>query len=252
MSETLDEIGRLIERKEFAFAVTPNVDHVMRHRRHQEFRNIYAAAQLVVPDGVPLLWASKLLGDSLKERVNGTDLFERTCSLAAERGYSVYLLGGNPGAAGRAGKRLLESNPGLRIAGWDCPPPGFQKDADSNARIVKKVRDSGADILFVALGSPKQEEWIYRFGRSTGAKFAVGIGISFSLVGGDIKRAPVFLQRAGLEWLWRLSREPARLWKRYLLDDMPFLGLVLREAWTRRRIAGAAPKIPGRVERLFR
>ena len=134
MVETLAQISRIVDGNEFAYAVTPNVDHLMRLRGDCTFREIYKAAQLVVADGVPLVWASRILGRPLKERVNGTDLFERTCALAAQRGYSVYLLGGNPGSAVKAGRRLSDKH-ALKIAGWFCPDLGFEDDPAQNRAI---------------------------------------------------------------------------------------------------------------------
>src|ERR1035438_6824570 len=234
MAESLGRIATAVESDVYAYAVTPNVDHVMRLRRDGYFRKIYESADLVVPDGVPLVWASRLLGKSLKERVNGTDLFENACELAAERGYKLYLLGGNPGAAMKAGACLRIKYPTLRIVGSLCPEFGFDEDPSQNSKIQDQIRQSGADILFVGLGAPKQEQWIYQYARGSGVRFAVGIGISFSFVAGELSRAPVWMQRSGLEWLWRLISEPRRLWKRYLVEDMPFLLLILVASIQRR------------------
>jgi N-acetylglucosaminyldiphosphoundecaprenol N-acetyl-beta-D-mannosaminyltransferase len=227
MREALDKIETLVDKRQFSYAVTPNVDHILKVRNDPDFREVYEKADLVVTDGVPLLWASRMLGTPLPERINGTDLFERTCELAAQRGYSVYLLGGNPGTARNACKRLSARLPELRIAGWECPPYGFGGDVSENLKVQARIRESGADILFVGLGAPKQEEWIFTYGKGAGVAFAVGVGVSFSFVGGDIRRAPLWMQHGGLEWLWRLLKEPGRLWKRYLVDDVAFFHLLL-------------------------
>ncbi len=227
MDETLLAIAEIVERRKFAFAVTPNVDHTMKLRKNAKFRELYAKAGLVVADGMPLIWAAKLLGTPLKERISGADLFDRTCAMAAQNGYSVFLLGGSPGAAPLACEKLHKMFPDLKIAGWDCPPYGFAKDLEKNKAIQKKIRDSGADILFVGLGAPLQEEWMCEYGEGSGAAFAIGVGVSFSFMGGVIKRAPLWMQRSGLEWLWRLLKEPRRLWKRYLVEALPFFGMLL-------------------------
>jgi N-acetylglucosaminyldiphosphoundecaprenol N-acetyl-beta-D-mannosaminyltransferase len=232
MNETIDQIIRWIEKGDFSYAVTPNVDHMMKLQRDKSLREIYSKARLVLADGVPLVWASAILGKPLKERVNGTDLFERLCEVAADRGYAVYLMGGNPGAAEAAAQVLKQRHQGLRIAGCDCPEYGFETSPNACKIVQERIALAKADILFVGLGAPKQERWIYKFGRESGVAFAVGIGISFSLVGGEIKRAPKWMQRAGFEWLWRLGAEPRRLWKRYILEDMPFVALIGRE-WMR-------------------
>lgn len=229
MAEAVARIVDTIDEGDFAFAVTPNVDHVMKLRHDEHFREIYRNARFVLPDGVPLLWASSLLGPPLKERINGTDLFERLCEVAAARRYSIYLLGGNPGAAEGAARVLARRYPGLQVAGCDCPKLGGETDSLACETARDRIAAARPNILFVALGAPKQEEWIYEYGHSTGASFAVGIGISFSLVAGEIRRAPRWMQYWGLEWFWRLLTEPRRLWKRYLVDDLPFIGLVARD-----------------------
>lgn len=229
MHEVLNRIVTSVETRTFSFAVTPNVDHLMKLRKDHVLRSIYKRANLVLPDGVPLLWASKLLRTPLKERINGTDLLVRLCEVAAERGYSVYFLGGNPGTAATAATVLSNQSPGLRVAGWSCPIYGFENDPVACEEIRERIVSAKPDILFVGLGAPKQEKWIHKYARETGVCFAVGIGISFSLVCGELMRAPKWMQSHGFEWLWRLCVEPKRLWKRYLLDDMPFISLVMFE-----------------------
>jgi N-acetylglucosaminyldiphosphoundecaprenol N-acetyl-beta-D-mannosaminyltransferase len=228
MDEALLAIGEIVERRRFAYAVTPNVDHTVKFRNSAQFRELYGRATLVVADGVPLLWAARILGTPLKERINGTDLFERTCEFAAQSGYSVFFLGGSPGAGASASAKLMQRYPKLKIAGCECPPVGFYKSAEQNEAIQKKIRQSGADILFVGLGAPQQEQWMCDYAEGAGVSFAIGIGVSFSFVGGLITRAPLWMQRNGLEWLWRLGKEPKRLWRRYLLEDLPFFGMLLQ------------------------
>lgn len=233
MNEAIDCVVESIDTETFSFAVTPNVDHLMKLRTNERMQAAYRKANLVLADGVPLLWASAILGTPLKERVNGTDLFERLCEAAAVRGYGVYLLGGNPGAAAAAARVLSIRNPGLRVAGSFCPEFGFESDPSICEEICKHIKLSKARILFVGLGAPKQEEWIEKYARATGVHFAVGIGISFSLVSGEVRRAPRVLQRAGFEWFWRLCVEPQRLWRRYLFEDMPFI-LIVACQWIRK------------------
>jgi N-acetylglucosaminyldiphosphoundecaprenol N-acetyl-beta-D-mannosaminyltransferase len=223
MDGAVDHIEGLIRKGDFSYTVTPNVDHLIKLQSEPEFRCAYASADLAVPDGVPLLWASRLLGTPLPERVNGTDLMVRLAAMAALKGYSVYLLGGAPGTAAAAARLLQEQNDGLRISGYACPPMGFELRPETNDPFVESVAASGADILFVALGAPKQEKWIHDHGSRTGVRHAVGIGGSFSLITGHIRRAPHWAQHSGLEWAWRLAHEPTRLWRRYLIDDLPFL-----------------------------
>jgi len=229
-AEAVARICELVDEGKFSYVVTPNVDHVMKLQMDEEFREIYLGASLVLADGVPLLWASKILGTPLKERVNGTDLLLRLCVASATKGYSIFLLGGNKGVARDACSILQARYSGLKIAGHYYPEFDFEKDAGECFRIQKTIADSKADILFVGLGAPKQEKWIKHYGPGCQVPVAIGVGASFSFVTGDLKRAPHWMQKYGLEWLWRLLCEPRRLWKRYILDDMPFLWLVAK-AW---------------------
>lgn len=223
MDEALQRVEQLMVERDFSYTVTPNVDHLIKLREDEDFRKVYALADLIVPDGVPLLWASRVLGTALKERVNGTDMFLRLSALSAERGYAVYLLGGAPGSAAATARILEERFPGVVIAGHACPPLGFHEVPEQNAAVIDAVARAQPDLLFVGLGAPKQEKWISTYGRLSGARHAVGIGGSFSMVSGAIQRAPEWAQRSGLEWMWRLAHEPERLWKRYLIEDLPFV-----------------------------
>lgn len=212
-----------------SYVVTANVDHLVRFARDPSVRTLYTSADLVVADGMPVIWASRFLGRRLPERVAGSDLFPALSARAATEGLSIYLLGGAPGTADRAAAILRDRHPTLRIAGTYCPDFGFEKDADECRRMAERIRESRADILFVGVGSPKQENWIAKYRDLTGAKLSIGVGISFSFLCGDVVRAPRWMQRLGLEWLHRLVQEPGRLWKRYLVEDMAFFRMVLRE-----------------------
>lgn len=234
--EALDRLVQLAVGERPAYAVTANVDHVVRFHRVPALQPLYRQADLVVADGMPLVWASRLLGTPLPERVAGSDLFPALCAGAAEADLSVFLLGGAPGVAARAAEVLQARHPRLRIAGACSPSYGFERDPAAVRKSVEAVRAARADILCVALGSPKQEQWIVAHREACGARLCIGVGISFSFVSGDVRRAPRWMQRAGLEWLHRLSCEPTRLWKRYLVEDARFLILVLRALLQRRHI----------------
>lgn len=233
MSEVLTQLCEMVESETFSYVVTPNVDHLMKVQKDSIFRGIYNGASLVVPDGVPLLWASNILGIPLKERINGTDLFIRLCEVSTAKGYSIFLLGGDKGVAQKACDMLKKKFPGINIAGFYCPEFGFDKDTNECHRIQKMILASNAEILFVGLGAPKQEKWISFYGPGTNVKLAIGVGVSFSFISGDLKRAPLWMQRCGLEWFWRLLSEPRRLWRRYIIEDMPFFWLI-GKAWLRR------------------
>ncbi len=218
-----------------AYAVTANVDHVVRVSRCPELKYLYTEADLTVADGMPLIWASRLLRTPLPERVAGSDLFPALCERAAEEGLSVFMLGGTPGSAEKAGEILQRRHPKLRVAGYCCPDFGFEHDPAQSADVLDQVGRTRPDILFVGLGSPKQEKWIAENRAACGAKLSIGVGISFSFLAGDVARAPLWMQRVGLEWAHRLWQEPGRLWKRYIVEDSAFVGLVLRQVLRSKR-----------------
>ena len=231
---TLEETTQLvIERAQAGgppgYIVTPNAQHVALLESSAELREAYEHAWLSVADGVPLIWASRLLGVPLPGRVNGTDLFEVTCAAAAESGVSVFLFGGKPGSAEGAVRVLSERHPTLRVAGTYCPPMGFERNADERRKAVEAVRQAAAGVVFVGLGAPKQERWMLESQEEIGAPVSMGIGGSFELVSGMVPRAPVWMQRHGLEWFYRLAREPRRLWKRYAVTNPHVVAIVRRQ-----------------------
>lgn len=211
------------------YVVTPNAQHILCLQKDARFREIYSKALLVVPDGVSLLWAAKFLQTALNGRVNGTDLFERICAVAAEKGLKIFLLGGRPGAADKAKETLQARHPGLKIVGTHCPPYGFESQPAELAWINSKIKAAAPHILFVGLGAPKQEYWIYANYQKLGVPISVGIGVSFELVANMVTRAPVFMQEIGLEWFFRLLVEPRRLWQRYIIGNPLFVWLVLKQ-----------------------
>lgn len=229
MNEAVRAIEEFTEKENPAFIVTPNVDHIMRLQDDAEFKKIYENADLVLADGMPLLWAARFLGTPLKEKISGSDLFPKLCEVAAKNGYKLFFLGGRPGAALKAAKDLRDRHPNIQIVGIYSPPFGFENDKEENDKIVKMIKDVKPDILFVGLGAPKQEKWIYKYRNVYQVPVSIGIGVSFEFVAGMVKRAPLWMQKAGLEWLWRIFMEPKRLWKRYLIDDMKFFWLVLKQ-----------------------
>lgn len=230
--EALQSICDLVVSGRFSFTVTPNVDHIMRLRRDRSFQSIYERAELVVPDGVPLIWASRLLDSPLPEPITGPDLVEHLADEAASKGFSVYLLGSSRESTELAAAALLERYPALRVAGCSFLSTGF--DEHASQVVASEIAESRADLLFVGLGAPRQEAWIAQFGPSTGARHAVAVGGSFAVISGLMARAPRWVRKLGLEWLWRLLHEPRRLWRRYLVDDLPFLWLIAGEIWRKR------------------
>jgi len=231
-----------------ACVVTPNAQHIVLLESDAALRDAYAHAQLVVADGASLLLASRLLGEKLRERVAGIDLFQRLCGQAEQFRLRVFLMGGRPGSAERAAGKLRRQFPALAVVGICCPPLGFEHDEQELRAIADAIRAARPAVLFVALGAPKQEAWMHQHGRRLGVSVLIGVGGSFEIVGGLVPRAPRLLQRLGCEWLYRLLREPRRLWKRYLFDNARFLRIILRQAarrWWLRSQADASAPAPG-------
>jgi N-acetylglucosaminyldiphosphoundecaprenol N-acetyl-beta-D-mannosaminyltransferase len=211
--------------------ITSNTDILRRYVTDPGFRTLAGGASLVVADGMPLIWASILQGSPLPERVSGSNLIYSLSAAAARKGHRIFLIGGDPGTAEAAGGRLAERFPGLVVAGAICPPFGYENNAEEMARMRAELKRARPELVFVALGCPKQERLIETLRAELPATWWIGVGISFSFVCGRVKRAPHWLQRAGLEWAHRLVQEPRRLARRYLLDGIPFaLYLLYRSA----------------------
>jgi len=227
--ETIERLFELVANKEPSYVVTPNVDHIMRLQQSPEFREIYKSAALVLADGMPILWGTRFLGQTLKKKISGSDLLPKVASEAAKRKCSLFFLGGRKGAAAKAAEVFTSHYPGLNVCGHYCPPWGFEYNSDELYKIEKLIKEAKPDILFVGLGSPKQENWIFKYHQKIGVPVSIGSGVSFEFIAGFVKRAPGWMQNCGFEWFWRLLMEPRRLWKRYLLTDMPFFRLLLRE-----------------------
>ena len=214
------------------WVATPNLDHLRRLWRDDSFRELCAHANLLVPDGMPLLWASRLQRTPLPGRVAGSDLISSLSSAAGKSGHTVFLLGGDPGTAEAAAQTLQQKIPELQVAGASCPPIGFEKDEAAMQRLAAELRAAKPDIVFVALGSPKQERLMEALRGELPDAWWLGVGISFSFLSGAVKRAPIWMQRAGLEWLHRLVQEPRRMAARYLAYGLPFaLILFANAAW---------------------
>lgn len=226
-SATIETVIDAVQAGRGGCLFTPNLHHM------QAFANgsdgaVYdrsaqlPGARLVVADGMPLIWASRLRGTPLPERVAGSNLILSLTAAAARDGASIFLLGGNPGAAEACAQRMRDEYRGVRIAGLMSPPPGFENDERALEEIVATLRDAAPDIVYLALGFPKQEKLALALAPELPATWFVGVGISFSFVCGEVRRAPRWMQASGLEWVHRLMQEPRRLFRRYVIDGLPF------------------------------
>jgi N-acetylglucosaminyldiphosphoundecaprenol N-acetyl-beta-D-mannosaminyltransferase len=204
---------------------------VVAMRDDREMRESIGSADLLVADGQSVVWAARLLGSALPERVPGIDLMHRAIELAERRGYSIYVLGARQEVLEAAIGRLRERHPRLRIAGYRN---GYFDDAEEEEVVAAEIRRSGADLLFVAISSPRKEYFLGRHGASLGVPYVMGVGGAIDVVAGHTRRAPMWVQRIGLEWAFRLVQEPRRLFRRYLVTNARFLGLVVRHALMRR------------------
>lgn len=235
----LDRIHGLVSAGRGGLVFTPNVDHVVLAERHPEFREAYAAAALSLADGTPIVWAARLLGRPLPERVAGSDLVWPLAERAAAAGWRVYLLGAGPGVAAEAAARL-RLRLGLQVVGADSPRIRLDGPDDS-AAALERVREARPHLLLVGLGAPKQEIWLHRHRADLQGVVSLGVGAGLDFLAGRLPRAPRWMSQAGLEWLFRLGREPRRLWRRYLVDDPRFLAVLWR-AWRARPPRQSAPE----------
>lgn len=223
MEETLNEIDKLIQKKNCSYVVTPNVDHIVRLEKDEELQKVYKNASLILTDGKPLIWISKWYKTPIKEKISGSDLFPKVCELAANKNYTMYLLGAAEGVADTAAKNLMKKYPGLNVVGTYSPPFGFEKNEQEMNKIKTQIQDVHPDILIVGLGCPKQEKFMYYHCKELGVPISFGLGASIDFEAGNIKRAPKWMSNHGLEWLYRFSKEPKRLFKRYFVDDLKII-----------------------------
>lgn len=202
--------------------MTPNVDILHRAMRDPESRDYLESSSIVVADGKPLIWASRIAGNALPVRVAGSDLIWSLSAAMATAGRSVYLLGGEPGVAAQAEEVLRERFVDLKLAGHLSPPFGFDTRSDEYDAICDEVVAAAPDLVFVGLGFPKQERVIARLRPRMPRTWFMGCGAAIGFVAGVHSRAPGWMQDSGLEWVHRLALEPRRLMRRYLVDDAPF------------------------------
>ncbi|WP_431263470.1 WecB/TagA/CpsF family glycosyltransferase [Roseateles chitinivorans] len=216
------------------WVVTPNIDILRRWRVEPAFRALVADATVFTADGRPIVWASQLQGTPLPTRLTGSDLFVALMHAAAAAGLRIALIGGNEGTADAAAAKLIPEAVAAGRVRCLCPPFGFEQQPQEMARLETLLSGWLPQIVFIGLGSPKQEKLIARLRPLAPRAWYLGVGVSFSFVAGDVKRAPGWMQRSGLEWVHRLTQEPGRLARRYLVDGIPFAAGLLWRSATRR------------------
>ncbi|SEK52538.1 N-acetylglucosaminyldiphosphoundecaprenol N-acetyl-beta-D-mannosaminyltransferase [Roseateles sp. YR242] len=237
VSQLADHIVTEAQAGRGGWVVTPNVDILRRWRLEPEFRALVADANVFTADGRPIVWASQLQGTPLPARLTGSDLFVQLVERGHAAGLRLALIGGNEGSAEAAAARLVPQGREATVRCL-CPPFGFEQQPAEMARLEQLLTDWQPQIVFIGLGSPKQEKTIARLRPLAPQAWFLGVGVSFSFVAGDVQRAPGWMQRSGLEWVHRLVQEPGRLARRYLVDGIPFaLGLLWRAARAKKHMA---------------
>ncbi|MDK0565288.1 WecB/TagA/CpsF family glycosyltransferase [Clostridium perfringens] len=225
MDESLDRAEELILNKKPSYVVTPNVDHIVKLESDKEFQDVYKNADLILTDGMPLIWISKMKGTPIKEKISGSDFFPKFCERASKKGYSLFLLGAAEGVALKAADNLKEKYKGINIVGTYSPSYGFEKKDEEIKEIIKMVNAVKPDILAVGLGAPKQEKFLYKYRNDLNVPISLAIGASIDFEAGNINRAPRWMQNCGLEWFYRLLKEPKRMFKRYIIDDLKIISI---------------------------
>lgn len=220
--EVVRWVGAELEAGRGGRIVTPNVDICRAAAQDPALKELVCSAELVVADGMPLVWAARLLGTPVPERVTGADLIWSLSKLAARRGWPVYLLGGPPGVASLAADELTSCHPRLQVCGVHAPPYGFDATREGRERVRRRLVAARPRLVFVGLGFPRQDRLIVELREELPGVWFVGCGAAIAFAAGTVARAPEWMRRAGLEWAFRLVSEPGRLARRYLVDDLPF------------------------------
>jgi exopolysaccharide biosynthesis WecB/TagA/CpsF family protein len=232
-SEALMEIERLQERPSPALVAYVNAHSINLASKYPSYRDILVGSDLNLNDGSGVALAARIHGRRFKENLNGSDLNGDILRLASRLGWSVYLLGAAEGVAERAARRLRTQIDGLDIVGTH---PGYWHEGAAND-VAAAIRASGADLVMVAMGNPRQEEWLAAHLESTGARVGVGVGAFFDFAAGTVPRSPAWMNKFGVEWMWRLAQEPRRLWRRYIVGNPVFLARVVKSRVARDRKA---------------
>lgn len=238
-ADSLRIIGQMIASGRPHYAATANVDFVVQALGDVELRRILADADLVLCDGMPLVWASRLLGNALPERVAGSDLVPQLLGEAERQGWRVFFLGGTNESVARAAENVQARHPRLQLVGAYSPPFKALLEMDHDG-IVQRVRVARPDILLVAFGCPKQEKWISMQFKQAGVPLSIGVGATIDFLAGSVRRAPLWMQRTGVEWIFRLLQEPRRLFRRYITDLWVFGRAILLQWWQLRGLRSQA------------
>jgi len=229
LNETVELIEEKINVNKKVNIHTVNVDHLILAKKHKKFEEFMLNAEIVLADGMPIVWYSKMLKRPLKERVTGVDLSEKLFADSKKRNFKIFLLGGGPSVAEACVQKMTEKYGEIQIAGTYCPSAEEIANSTKSKQIVERINSSGANILLVALGAPKQELWIKTYKNQLNTNINIGVGATFDFLSGSIKRANPIFQKIGMEWFYRMMTDPRRLVKRYIIDDSYFIVLCVKD-----------------------
>jgi len=238
LPEAANDIVNLAINREKGLILPVNVDQVITFNSNKEIKRIYSNALRIYADGMPIVWLSKLKRSALKERVTGSDLTPEICRICAKNNVRIFLLGAAPGVADLAASKLKHKYSGLDIVGTYSPPYGFENDNNEIDRAIRTINQTMPDILFVALGFPKQEIFADKYLTRLDVGPIISIGATLDFIAGDVRRAPKLFRDNGLEWLWRFFQEPRRLWRRYLIRGPRFLIIAIKELFIKANLNG--------------
>lgn len=230
MPETIAAIEQMIEADKKSYVVAINVDVVMKIEEDSYLKKVVDNADMVLVDGKPLVWISKLYGKPLKAKISGSDLVPLLCEVAAEKEYKIFIIGGKDGIAEQAKVKLENRHPRIKIVGTYAPPFGFEKNETELDKINQMISKAHPDLLIACFGCPKQEKWIYENIEKYNAKVSVCAGATVDFLAGNVKRAPRWMSDHGLEWFYRFTQEPKRMFKRYFVDDTKIVKLIFKYA----------------------
>lgn len=226
MEETIQTIDSFIQQKKRSYIVAINVDVVIKIEQDAYLKRITDQADMVLVDGKPLIWISKLYKRPVKAKISGSDLVPKLCEKAAEKEYTIFIIGGKDGIAEQAKRKLEKQLSGIKIVGTYAPPYGFEKDKNELDKINQMISDVHPDLLIGCFGCPKQEKWIYENYKKYDATVSVCAGATVDFLAGNIRRAPGWMSDHGLEWFYRFTQEPKRMFKRYFVDDIKIVSLM--------------------------
>lgn len=228
LDEMIEVLARDVQLNRRVLVQTVNVDHIVLIKEDQQFCDFVSSADYITCDGMPILWSSKLTRRPLKSRVTGADLAVSLCATSFHNDFRIYFFGAKPGVAARAKEHVLTLFPNAQIVGYYSPSSDEIMDPTESRRMCHGINQTGANVLLLALGTPKQEKWYQRYKNILEPNVTIGVGAAIDFLAGEQMRAPLIVQQIGLEWFYRLTQDPHRLWKRYLWRDMLFIPIFLK------------------------